>query len=219
MRFVWIVIGWVLVVYSATAQTRQTLRAIVLKDVPLVASLDTSIQTPQVGFWRTARNAGANALYIALRGAGRDIRYEDVVNAVAVSERGVNLEAIADGAGALGYPMQAAMASPSKLQVMELPVILHLDPVARSVAGGGRAAVLVSLDVDRGSASLIDGVSTVATDVDLEELYQIWSGAVIYAAAPKTKRSAWGAWCIVLGLGFTGFGLGGWSAHFGRSRS
>lgn len=178
---------------------------------------DTSLSTPPpAGFWRTARNAGANALFVTLHGHGVDVAYEDVVAAVDVTAHGANLRTLAAAAAHLGMALQPAMASPQTLGTFALPLLLHMDPQARHVQEGGRIAVLVSIDEGERTATLIDGVTAIPSSVALDDLFQVWSGAVLAPRRPPA-RAPWQTWGILLGFAVCGFGLGGIGAARGRA--
>ncbi len=171
---------------------------------------DRSLQTPPpAGFWRTARNAGANALFVALRGHGLEVDYDAVVAAVEVTPSGTNLQTLSTAAVRLGLPMQPALASPETLGTFPRPVLLHLDPQARDVQEGGRIAILVSVDEDEESATLIDGVTAIPSSVSLDDLFQVWSGALLATPPEPPTRAPWQTWGILLGFAVCGFGLGG----------
>ncbi len=164
---------------------------------------------PRHGFWRTARNAGANALFVAMHGHGMAVDYADVVDAVEVTARGANLESLAAAARRLGLPMEPALAGPDTLGSYPLPALLHLDPLAQHVQQGGRITVLAAVDEGERRATVLDGVTGIPSSVSLDALFQVWSGALLAMAPHGPPRSVAQMWGMLLGAALCGLGLGG----------
>ncbi|MCR9246897.1 MAG: cysteine peptidase family C39 domain-containing protein [bacterium] len=200
---------------AAKPSTAKTPSSPLFAGIPLTAPADDSIHSPRPGYWRTARNAGANALFLMLRGAGHDVDYERVARAVEVPEGGATMATVAAAANELGFPVRVGAASPEELPRLALPVILHLDPVAKDRLDGGRVVTVAAINETAGTATVIDGVTGIPAEITLEDLMQVWSGAVICSADQPGEAPGWSIWSVVLGLALLGFGIGGWTARSG----
>ncbi|MGE3175020.1 MAG: cysteine peptidase family C39 domain-containing protein [Planctomycetota bacterium] len=186
--------------------------------MPTAARVDDSLRRgPRPGFWRTARNAGANALYLLLRGHGLDCRYDELVGAVTVDARGASLSALERGAAACGFDVRVRSSDPRRLASLRLPVLAHLEPSSGDVDAGGRLVVVIEYAPDADEVVLCDAATASVLRARRTDFVAQWSGLVV-AVADEPAPGPVPGWLGVVGLVLCGGVALHWLWSAGRRR-
>lgn len=146
-------------------------------------------------FWRSARFAGANALYLMLWGNGLERVYADVAAAVAHGPSGTTVADLLTAGEVLGLELEALRVTPEAARSLPAPFVAHLDYGSSDYRRGGRFVVISRWG--EGTCVACDAQTGLVEVVDAEELLRIWSGVVV--ARPGGAGSLTAVVAVALG--------------------
>jgi predicted double-glycine peptidase len=145
--------------------------------------------------WREAQSCGVACGYMLARLLGRDIVYNNAVEAIPVENGGTSLLDMQRGLRGLGVSTSILRAKPTELDRIAMPVIAHMLP--RREAGSAVGHFLLVLQIDERSVQYIEPNYAASIEtVPRTQFLRCWTG---YLVAPTARRTI-ASLCFDVGL-------------------
>lgn len=122
--------------------------------------------------WQRPAACGPNSVFLLLNCYGVKVNHRDVLLRMPLGEKGASLQELCDEGFRCGLPLKAVEATPSSLDSLELPVIVHFGH-----GSVGHYSVIVKIDEDY--VHLIDGTYGSLQRQQRAHFEQDWSGFLI----------------------------------------
>jgi Peptidase C39 family/Protein of unknown function (DUF1573) len=161
----------------------------------------------QNGHWREAQSCGVACGYMLARLLGRDLDYEDAVEAIPIEDGGTSLSGLKDGLKALGVSTAIWRATPKDLDRLTMPVIAHMLPRREASNSVGHFLLVLQID-DRSVRYIEPNYAASIETVPRNQFLRGWSG---YLVAPESGKTIFECWLefALWGVFATSISIGG----------
>lgn len=164
-------------VHKGTVRVLVTAVLAAVLDVVPLNSADITPQRSNLNamIWRDAQHGGLNCLLLLCNIHEHMIKYEDCLKSIDKNSLPESAADILQFAKRIGFTLEARSVSPSELNSVRLPVIIHMDGDSPA---SGYFSVLVGRSPSR--VSVFVGPTAVVISMDKELFLRRWSGVIMY---------------------------------------